>query len=87
MATLYILKSEKYNRYYIGSTNNLKRRLAEHNLGKTLSTKFIRPLKAVFIQDYEMIEEARSIERKLKKFKSRIILERIISEGCIKVKI
>jgi putative endonuclease len=30
----YVLLSQKDNNYYIGYTNNLKRRLEEHNSGK-----------------------------------------------------
>jgi predicted GIY-YIG superfamily endonuclease len=43
MKYVYILQSQKDpERFYIGSTNDLKRRLKEHNLGKSIHTnKFI----------------------------------------------
>jgi putative endonuclease len=42
---VYILKSSIDNNLYIGSTNDIKRRLAEHNSGKVDSTKTRVPLK------------------------------------------
>jgi putative endonuclease len=36
---LYILFSEKLNKYYVGSTTDLERRLVEHNRGKEKFTK------------------------------------------------
>ncbi|MGB8319656.1 MAG: GIY-YIG nuclease family protein [Ignavibacteriaceae bacterium] len=35
---VYIIKSLNYNFIYIGSTNDLKRRLGEHNAGFSKST-------------------------------------------------
>ena len=85
MYFVYILQSIKNNRYYIGSTNNLERRLLEHNCGKTKSLKYLRPLKIVFQKGYEKESDARLIERKLKKFKSRIIIENIIKDQEIRM--
>jgi len=84
MDYVYILKSEKNGRYYIGSTNNLERRLSEHNSGKTKSLKYLYPLRLVFEKACESRIEARKIESKLKKFKSRIIIETIIKDQEIK---
>ena len=44
----YVLLSLKDNEYYIGYTNNLRKRLEEHNLGKNFSTKPRRPLKLIY---------------------------------------
>lgn len=44
MFYVYILKSEAdESRFYIGSTSDLKKRLAEHNLGKSIHTNKFRP--------------------------------------------
>lgn len=84
MNFVYILQSEKNGRYYIGSTNDLERRLSEHNAGKTKSLKYILPLKLIFKKEYKILIDARRMELHLKKLKSRAILERIILEGDIK---
>ena len=78
MGYVYILKSTKNGKYYIGSTLDVNRRLQEHNSGKTSSLKHIRPLVVVFKKKYPTIKEARRIEYKLKRTKSKIILEQII---------
>ena len=41
---VYILKSLKDKNLYVGSTNDIERRLAEHNSGKVDSTKHRVPL-------------------------------------------
>ncbi|MFO0389092.1 MAG: GIY-YIG nuclease family protein [Alphaproteobacteria bacterium] len=44
MKYVYILQSEiEPDRYYTGSTNDLKRRHAEHNDGKSIHTNKYRP--------------------------------------------
>ena len=82
---VYILKSEKNNRYYIGSTNNIERRLAEHNSGKTQSLKYLIPLRIVFKKEYATLLEARKIEQKLKKLKNRNIIDTIIKDQNLKM--
>lgn len=82
---VYILKSLSNERFYIGSTINLETRIKEHNSGKSKYTKLTRPFDLVFSQKFETIQEARKIEYKLKKLKSRKITEKIISEGIIKM--
>ena len=52
MHYVYVLQSEKDKKFYIGLTNNLKRRLEEHHQGKVSSTKGRRPLKLIFYEAY-----------------------------------
>ncbi len=76
---VYILQSQK-NRYYVGSTDNIARRLSEHNLGKVASTKNLIPWKIkVFIECVDL-SEARSNEYRLKKYKRKDILEKVIKD-------
>ena len=84
MYCVYILQSEKNGRYYIGSTNNLERRIVEHNGGKTISLKYLRPLKLVFQKEFPTLAAARNAEQKLKKYKNRSIIEQIIRDGIIR---
>lgn len=62
----YILKSEKYNQLYIGSTNNINRRLKEHNNGDELSTKRYRPWEVLYYEAYQTEDLARLREKRLK---------------------
>ena len=71
--------------YYIGSTDNIVRRFAEHIKGKAKATKRLRPLNLVFKQEFGDLSQARQIERRLKKFKSRKIIKQIIKDKEIKL--
>lgn len=66
MFALYILKSLKDDDLYIGSTNNLKRRLLEHNLGKAYATRIRRPFELVYCELYKSESDARKREHNLK---------------------
>ncbi|MBI2054943.1 MAG: GIY-YIG nuclease family protein [Candidatus Sungbacteria bacterium] len=66
MFFVYILKSLKDKKLYIGSTNNLKKRILLHNSGAVFSTKFRKPLKLVYYEAYSSEKEARYREKNLK---------------------
>jgi len=75
---VYFLKSLKDGSYYIGTSDNPPRRLKEHNLGMSKSTRFKRPWKIVRIERFDNIKAAYQRERYLKAKKSRKIIEKII---------
>ncbi len=66
MFYVYVLKARKVNELYIGSTNNLKRRLIEHNSGLVVSTKNKRPYCLVYYEAYSAENDARHRESMLK---------------------
>jgi predicted GIY-YIG superfamily endonuclease len=80
---VYILRCRN-GRYYIGSTNEIRRRLIEHQCGYVKATKRILPVDLVFFQQCDTLTDARSLESKLKKYKSKKIIEQIILEGYIR---
>ncbi len=49
---VYVLRSLKDGNLYIGMTNNLSRRLYEHNLGYKGSTKSRAPFKLIYKEEY-----------------------------------
>ena len=67
MYYLYILKSARDRKLYIGSTNDLKRRLSEHNSGKEVSTKSRIPFELRYYEAFSSESEARKREYSLKK--------------------
>ncbi|MEW6086999.1 MAG: GIY-YIG nuclease family protein [bacterium] len=87
MSIVYILKSVLNGRYYIGSTDNLDIRLKWHENGYVKSTKNLRPLKLVFYQSFNTGKEAKQIEYRIKELKNREIIEKIIRDGFIKMKL
>ncbi len=53
MYYVYILKSEKDNKLYVGKTKDLRRRFSEHNSGKVISTKKRRPFELLFYEAFK----------------------------------
>lgn len=66
MFYVYILKSRKDENLYVGSTNDLKKRITEHNTGKVFSTRPRRPLDLVYYEAYKNEQDARVREKQLK---------------------
>ena len=78
---VYILQSEKNKRYYVGVTNNVERRIGEHNLGKVKSTAPYKPWSLKRKEEYPDINTAYKRERFIKAKHSRRIIETIIMSG------
>lgn len=68
MFYVYILKSKKDNSLYIGYTNDLKRRFAEHNNLENQSTKNKTPFELVYYEAYKTQSDAKYREKNLKRF-------------------
>lgn len=66
MFYVYVLKSMKDYRYYIGFTHDLRRRFAEHNAARVTSTKARTPLVLVYYEAYRSKIDATKRERSLK---------------------
>jgi len=62
----YVLRSLKDKELYVGSTNDLKNRLSEHNSGLVRSTKSRTPFKLVYYEAFLSEKEARYREKRLK---------------------
>ncbi len=81
MHTTYILESVKNKKYYIGSTDNLAKRLNHHNHGYSRYTKGKGPFMLIYKEDYLTRSEAKKREYYLKSLKSRTAIERIIKDA------
>ncbi|MBI3165307.1 MAG: GIY-YIG nuclease family protein [Anaerolineales bacterium] len=66
MFYIYILHSQDLQRYYVGSTADVTRRLEEHNAGKSKSTRAGAPWKLVHTESFETRSDAMLRERKIK---------------------
>ena len=74
---VYLLLSKKDHKTYVGSTNDVERRITEHNNGKTPSTRNRRPLKLIYTEEFDTLLEARNREKYLKSRKGRKELKMI----------
>lgn len=57
----YVLRSKKDNKLYIGQSDNLKRRIIDHNSGQVLSTKYRRPLELIYYES--CLSKEKSVKR------------------------
>lgn len=78
MVYVYILKSKKTNKYYIGCSENVVARIISHNRGIVISTKQERPWELIHLETYPNLKVARKRERQIKKWKSRAAIERLL---------
>lgn len=66
MWKVYALKSKDRNYIYVGLTEDLDRRIAEHNSGKNKTTKPYKPFKLIYSEEFQTRMEARVKEKNLK---------------------
>lgn len=66
MCNVYALYSPGFKRFYVGSAIDIEKRVAEHNRGKTKSTRPFKPWLLVFTESFRTIEEARLREKYFK---------------------
>jgi putative endonuclease len=68
---VYILQSESTGRYYCGQTNDLDRRIREHNDPASYSAKttkrFLGPWRLIWSKSFDSRSEAMMLERSIKK--------------------
>jgi putative endonuclease len=80
MYSVYILKSLKDSKYYIGQTDNLNDRIKKHNAGQVKSTKNRRPFVLIKEEIFETRGEARKRENYLKRLKGGNEFKKIINQ-------
>jgi putative endonuclease len=79
MASVYILHSEKLDRFYIGSCKDISNRIGQH-LNKEFTKSFTSVAEdwALFLSIDELVyEQARLIELHLKKMKSKTYIQNL----------
>ena len=78
-AFLYILQSQTSGRFYIGSTDDLDRRLSEHGRNHTPSTRGRGPWTLVHKEEFAYLIEARRRELEIKRWKSANMIRALLS--------
>lgn len=67
--------------YYVGSTRNIKKRFSDHQKGKVKYTKSRLPVKLIFLKSFERYSQALSFEKKIKSWKKRSSIEKMIKKA------
>ncbi len=75
---VYILRSQRNGRFYTGVTEDVARRLEQHNAGGVKATKYIRPMDIVHLEEYSDATQARKREYYIKAQKSRRFIEQLM---------
>jgi putative endonuclease len=81
---LYILRSVPSQIYYIGSSDDPKRRLQFHNTIERGFTARYRPWEIVFTKEFSTKTDALRAEKKVKSWKNREMIRKLI-EGKIHI--
>jgi putative endonuclease len=71
---VYVLESLKDKKRYIGYTNNMRRRVEEHNKGLSFSTKFRLPFRLIYFEGCTNQQDAKRREDYLKTTQGRRFL-------------
>lgn len=79
----YILQSESSGKYYIGSTDDLTKRLIRHNKGYSKYTKNKGPFKIAYKEGFQTRSEAKKREYYLKSLKSKVAIEKLIHAAFV----
>ncbi len=80
MYYVYIIRSLKDKKHYIGHTNNLVKRLQEHNRGKSASVRYRGPFELIYKEEAETKIEAVRREKKLKSYKGGAAFKKLLKE-------
>ena len=78
MYYVYIILNESKTRTYTGVTDNVERRLDEHNIGKVKSSSPYRPYKVIHTESFRTLSEARRKERFYKSTTGRRKLKEMV---------
>jgi putative endonuclease len=78
MYYVYVLKSLKTDQYYIGSTNDIRRRLKEHQSGFSRYTKSRGPWKLIYSEERATLGEAEKREKFFKTGDGKRVLKGLL---------
>lgn len=89
MYYVYIIWNEWAKKYYIGQTNNLKKRISQHNDPNNTYSKYTKQYKGlwklIYYKEYATREEAKKREKYLKNSRGReFIKNKILTDGTNK---
>lgn len=80
MYYVYVLKSVKDGKIYVGHTNNLVERIKQHNQGLVTSTSKRKPFKLLYCEACNILADAILREKSLKTGFGRAYLKRRLSD-------
>jgi putative endonuclease len=76
----YLLQSQVTNKLYIGNTNDLKRRIKEHNSGESAYTKKFMPWEVIYYEAHTNKQDASRREKNLKTTQGHLAIKRMLKK-------
>ncbi|OGW67627.1 MAG: hypothetical protein A3A88_04465 [Nitrospirae bacterium RIFCSPLOWO2_01_FULL_62_17] len=83
MHYVYILLNEAKTRTYTGVSDDIEKRLKEHNEGKVKSSRHYRPHRVIYTEEFQTLSEARQKERFYKSTTGRRRLKEILAGSIL----
>jgi putative endonuclease len=80
MYYVYVIKSIKDGKIYVGHTNNLTKRYKQHNQGLVKATNSRKPFRLLYYEACNILKDATSREKSLKTGFGRAYLKRRLSD-------
>ncbi|MBU0648674.1 GIY-YIG nuclease family protein [Patescibacteria group bacterium] len=77
---VYIIRSKKTGRYYIGSAEDENIRLKKHNAGRVRSTKPCRPWEIIRVEEYPTRQQAYKREVQIKRYKGGEAFKKLVNK-------
>ncbi len=81
---VYILQSDQDDTYYKGFTENIEKRIVQHNNGESRYTSRKMPWRLVYLEEFQTKREALIREKQMKRYNS-IYLSNLIKQYESKV--
>ena len=80
---VYIIRSHKTGKRYIGYTQDIEKRLKYHNTGKNRSTRNGKPWMLIYKEEYKSKTVALKREKEIKSYKSGNSLNHLLKQAGI----
>lgn len=76
-----MLRSQKDQMFYIGSTNDLERRVQQHQRGEHTSTAKRLPLELIYFEGHRSEDDALRREKYFKTTKGKVTLRQMLRDA------
>jgi putative endonuclease len=83
MYTVYIIYSQRIDKYYIGFSSDIHDRLCKHNRNSKGFSSSGKPWTIVYTEAFENKKDAMAREKQLKKWNNRERLKTLIDSGSM----
>lgn len=80
---VYVLRSLKDKQFYIGFTNNVRRRFLQHQNGENISTAPRRPFELLYFEAHTSKEDAIRREDYFKTTKGKVTLRQVLRNALL----